>query len=315
MASRYYSLPHDQLVSLSEAYDKENPIYCAPDQYGVTAEECESYLKKLIKGERWSKRFIGSLIFPRTPAFLKRPFYPSTNKNVERLFDDFLTKEDILTLNISHSQAEQLDVICQSHPEVDACCKAVREELSHPSGDFIIGDLRFGMTDEELRQSAVYQGIERLNRLKSPRHKTNYPGLFASVFWSIVDGDIIYDTKDGHLSGIRIIGSYYPTYSFRSWHSDYDACKNRLNEIYGQSWQGWYVDGKKISLLSEDHFITIQMNKFEDDAASTPQIEEEQKNNPIENNVNTKKEEKEDEREEYYSGYVPGAHFDNWMNG
>lgn len=73
--------------------------------------------------------------------------------------------------------------------------------------------------------------------------------------------------------------------------------------------------GKKISLLSEDHFITIQMNKFEDDAASTPQIEEEQKNNPIENNVNTKKEEKEDEREEYYSGYVPGAHFDNWMNG
>lgn len=368
MASRYVFFSYDQLVSLSEAYDKDSPVYCAPDRYGVTAEECESYLKKLIKGERWSERFISSLkfficlllfaailvswfIFAKhqsiltfivamlisavmisvylsvflglsicPPSLLKRPFYPSTNKNVEHLFDDFLMKNDKLELN---SPAEQLDVICQSHPEVEACCKAVREELSHPSGDFIIGDLRFGMSANMLHYTAVYRGIETLKRLKSPSHKTNYLHLFFNVFWSVSNGQIIYDFNDhNQLIGIRITGSDYPTPSIAPWDDDdteeypeYDACYDRLNEIYGK---GMLVDGKKISLLSVNDFrLTIQISKVESDTVSMPQTKEEQENTPPASNANSKKETKEKpQREDYIGGdpfYHPGAHFDNWM--
>ena len=364
MASQLYYLSYDQLVGLSEAYDKNGPAYCAPDRYGVKAEECEAYLKKLIRGERWSRRFISSLLFLTElivfvaffgylfiyakhspiympflvgliavgvafgmlrlgialsicpPVFLKRPFYPSTNKNVEQLFADFLVKDNSLKMG----KEEQLNVICQSHPEVAACCQAVREELAHPSGDFIIGDLRFGMNYYALQQSAVYRGIETLRRLNSPRHKVNYLHFFFSYFWSINYANIHYEMNDGCLSGIRISGSNNDDdffYEEMEEYSEYEACRDRLNEVYGQL---WLVDGKKISLFEEDSSMTIQIRKDESIAPCPKQMSENQnimEKNLTENNANSKKEkEKVEEPEEHYDdSYIPGAHFHNWING
>ena len=365
MASRYLYFSYDELVGLSKAYDKKNPAYCSPESYGVTAEECESYLKNLIKGERWSRRFISSFcylgnliiiaatigffltfvkLFPislligilivvtlfgwmwinigwriNPPFILIRPFYPSTNKNMERLFDDFLKKKDILSNESSHSKAELLDVICQSHLEVAACCNAVREELSNPSGDFIIGDLRFGMTREELHQSAVGRGLETLLSLNSPTSQnTYYLQLFLSAFWNINNGLIRFEMEDDCLSDLRIIGSNHPRPSYSPWDEDfsyedmedypeYDECYKRLTEIYGQY---KHIEGKDISLIPEGSSMTILISKTES-STKVPQMKQEQDNHPVESNVKPETEKKED-NPQYDPYHVPGAHYENW---
>lgn len=105
-------------------------------------------------------------------------FFPEKNKCIEKLFDDYLWKEEYLWGNeykFSYSSAEKERLINTrtkeereklrrhlielSHPYLGLFKETVEHELASPSEVFAFGDVRFGMTPEEIYQTNCFKGL------------------------------------------------------------------------------------------------------------------------------------------------------------
>lgn len=111
------------------------------------------------------------------PYKYKRCFFPEKNKCIEKLFDDYLWKEYLLgnEYKFSYSSAEKERLINTrtkeereklrrhlielSHPYLGLFKETVEHELASPSEVFAFGDVRFGMTPEEIYQTNCFKGL------------------------------------------------------------------------------------------------------------------------------------------------------------
>lgn len=106
-----------------------------------------------------------------------KSFFPEKNRSIEKLFDDYLWKEYLLgnEFRFSYSSAEKERLInartkeererlrerliALSHPYLDLFKETVEHELASPSDVFVFGDVRFGMTPEEIYQTNCFKGL------------------------------------------------------------------------------------------------------------------------------------------------------------
>lgn len=106
-----------------------------------------------------------------------KSFFPEKNRSIEKLFDDYLWKEYLLgnefRFSYSSTEKERLintrtkeereklrrHLIELSHPYLGLFKETVEHELASPSEVFAFGDVRFGMTPEEIYQTNCFKGL------------------------------------------------------------------------------------------------------------------------------------------------------------
>lgn len=90
-------------------------------------------------------------------------FLPERNQNIDNLLDDYLLKLYIYEI------AQKLDknrfnliydtLIKVSHPNLEQLKNEIENEMDNPQDDSIIGDVKFGMTEEEMIGTKTLKGI------------------------------------------------------------------------------------------------------------------------------------------------------------
>lgn len=111
----------------------------------------------------WAYNYADKYIQLHEIIYLK--FYPPINENIEKLFDDYIWK-GILEYNARSKGDIEKEMIRQrietmSHPYIHLFKQAIEEELSNPSEDYVFGDIKFGMTPEEIHKTKVFRGVNK----------------------------------------------------------------------------------------------------------------------------------------------------------
>ena len=92
-------------------------------------------------------------------------FFPPFNERIEKLLDDYLWKKKMLQ-NVRKSNESAIKVrathqiLLQNHPYINIVIEAIGIEQAHPKSEYILGDIKFGMTIEELYKTRIFYGLE-----------------------------------------------------------------------------------------------------------------------------------------------------------
>lgn len=89
--------------------------------------------------------------------------YPTVNQNIEKLFDDYLWKLKLVREADSKEETERKRILKMvermSHPELGSFLELVENELKSPSEEYVFGDVKFGMTPEEIYNTKAFCGL------------------------------------------------------------------------------------------------------------------------------------------------------------
>lgn len=144
-------------------------------------------------------------------------FFPPVNENIERLFDDYLWKEKQERMAKSKDCQEKEKILQEiensSHPYLPLFKDTIEKELSTPSDIYLLGDIKFGMTPEELNNTNVFKGIKCDDSQKVYLGYRgpilgNYFGLHGVYYASIL-------YEGGRLSKIILTHDYY-SYEYKA---------------------------------------------------------------------------------------------------
>ena len=179
----------------------------------------------------------------------KESFFPVQNKCIEKLFDDYLWKEEYLwgdeyKFSYSPSEKERLingktmedkfrqreRLIALSHPYLDLFKETVAQELAFPSDVFVFGDVKFGMTPEEIYQTNCFKGLhydsEKFVNL-------GFRGRELGCFWGIrCSSTISFIFDNNYLSSVLVKENMYRENKNTTIEQFITCCK-KLYHIYG----------------------------------------------------------------------------------
>lgn len=168
--------------------------------------------------------------FQNSKIFLGR-FYPKVNENIERLFDDYLWKKKLLNeageKGEDQRRAVLEELIRKSHPGLDAFIEVVEEELNNPSEDIVFGDVKFGMTPEEMYKTKVFKGLT----LKKDINLGYRGGYLGSYFAMSSNNFTSFQLKDNLLSSAMLSSSV--SYGREEIVERFISCCKKLNSYYG----------------------------------------------------------------------------------
>lgn len=161
-------------------------------------------------------------------------FFPPVNENIERLFDDYLWKEKLERMARSKDCQEEVKILQEiensSHPYLPLFKHTIETELSTPSDIFVLGDIKFGMTPEEVNNTNVFKGIECDDSQEvylgyRGSILGNYFGLHGVKYVSIL-------YKEGRLSKMVLTSSF--TYKYKADIVEpFINCCRVLNQNFG----------------------------------------------------------------------------------
>ncbi len=119
-------------------------------------------------------------------VYLSR-FYPEVNDNIEKLFDDYLWKCKLLkeaeSKGIEERRKTYDRIVRMSHPGLDDFKEAIETELINPSEECVFGDVKFGMTAEEIYKTKVFAGLSLNNSNNDIRlgFRSDYLGRYFAI--------------------------------------------------------------------------------------------------------------------------------------
>lgn len=168
-------------------------------------------------------------------------FFPPKDVKIEKLFDDYLWKKEFWYQDIFSNEKSEEDkknkemVILMSHPGIDVFIKTIEKELECPSENYLIGDLYWGMSREDIFNSRLFTGVSKI------KHKNNIDlGRFRTrklfEYFIFPDGELSFNMEEDSLNSIEF---KYKSYSHIFSHDDHDInkryllCCERLNQLYG----------------------------------------------------------------------------------
>ena len=161
-------------------------------------------------------------------------FFPPVNEKIERIFDDYLWKENLERMAKSKDCQEKEKIMQEienaSHPYLPLFKHTIEIELSTPSDIFVLGDVKFGMTPEEVNNTNVFKGIECDDSQEvylgyRGSILGNYFGLHGVKYVSIL-------YNDGHLSKIVLASSISYEYKADIVEPFINCCRV-LNQHFG----------------------------------------------------------------------------------
>ncbi|SDH02774.1 hypothetical protein SAMN04487901_11511 [Prevotella communis] len=161
-------------------------------------------------------------------------FYPPKNENIEKLFDDYLWKDKMLTEAKSKGIEERRKtydrIVRMSHPGLDDFKEAIERELINPSEECVFGDVKFGMTAEEIYKTKVFAGLSLNNSNDdiSLGFRENYLGRY----FAIQDSCVSFQFDNNRL----VKSIIYPLLSCVNKEAviePFISCCEKLNQYYG----------------------------------------------------------------------------------
>lgn len=121
-------------------------------------------------------------------------------------------------------------IVRMSHPGLDDFKEAIETELRNPSEEFVFGDLKFGMTKEEIYNTKVFAGLQ-LDISNNDIH-LGYRGAYLGSYFAIQCPSISF-----HLDNNRLVKSIIcPDLSCENKEAiiePFISCCEKLNQYYG----------------------------------------------------------------------------------
>lgn len=150
------------------------------------------YLVSLLLGwiligiSYWIYNKVEEYFYYGDKVYLSR-FYPEVNENIEKLFDDYLWKCKLLkeaeSKGIEERRKTYDRIVRMSHPGLDDFKEAIETELINPSEECVFGDVKFGMTAEEIYKTKVFAGLSLNNSNNDIRlgFRSDYLGRYFAI--------------------------------------------------------------------------------------------------------------------------------------
>lgn len=197
------------------------------------------YLVSLLLGwiligiSYWIYNKVEEYFYYGDKVYLSR-FYPEVNENIEKLFDDYLWKCKLLkeaeSKGIEERRKTYDRIVRMSHPGLDDFKEAIETELINPSEECVFGDVKFGMTAEEIYKTKVFAGLSLNNSNDdiSLGFRENYLGRY----FAIQDSCVSFQFDNNRL----VKSIIYPLLSCDNREAviePFISCCEKLNQYYG----------------------------------------------------------------------------------
>lgn len=160
-------------------------------------------------------------------------FYPPKNENIEKLFDDYLWKIKSLKEAESRGKEERQTtydrIVKMSHPGLVDFKEAIETELINPSEECVYGDVKFGMTAEEIYKTKVFAGLS-LNNSNNDM-SLGFREKYLGRYFSIQDSCVSFQFENNRL----VKSIIYPLLSYDNKEAiiePFISCCEKLNQYY-----------------------------------------------------------------------------------
>lgn len=157
--------------------------------------------------------------------------YPKVNQNIEKLFEDYLWKWELIR-SADRKEGEEKQSIYEkvekmSHPEIGLFIETIENELKNPSESFVFGDLAFGMSPEEMYNTKVFYGLSYDD---SKEIRLGYRTKYLRRFYNIFGYGLSFQFESNQLTKV-IISSH--NYKNEEVIDPFISCCQKLNQFYG----------------------------------------------------------------------------------
>ena len=162
----------------------------------------------------------------------KNEYFPPINENIERLFDDYLWKWEMEKESTNKNEEERIKVRKKiqemSHPYLPLFFNTIEKELETPSDEYIIGDLKFGMTLEDIYNTDMFKGLKS-DSIKDVQ--LGYRGTFLGKYFGLSGVHVSFQFEETQLQTVTLISMHYSEMS--DIVKPFINCCRKLNSIYG----------------------------------------------------------------------------------
>lgn len=170
--------------------------------------------------------------YMRDSTIYKNKYFPPINENIERLFDDYLWKCEMEIESANKNKEERIKVrkkiLEMSHPYLPLFFNTIEKELETPSDEYIIGDLKFGMTPEDIYNTDMFKGL-KLDSNKDVH--LGYRGTFLGNYFGLSGVHVSFQFKETQLQTVTLTSMLYSEMS--DIVKPFIDCCRKLNSIYG----------------------------------------------------------------------------------
>ena len=191
-------------------------------------------------------------------------FYPKVNVRIEKLFDDYLWKCRLLSEAEAKGRQEwQLvheKVVRMSHPDLDVFLETVEEELKNPIEDCIFGDVKFGMSPDEIYRTKVFKGLD----LDSSKHiELGFRGTYLGYFFAIQNSSTSFQLENEHL--VKFVITDLCPFGKNEIVEHFILCCEKLNQYYGNPsnlYEKYMGDGFELGFPHDKAIFHIGMKSI-----------------------------------------------------
>lgn len=170
--------------------------------------------------------------YMRDSTIYKSEYFSPINENIERLFDDYLWKWEMEKESANKNEEERIKVRKKiqemSHPYLPLFLRTIEKELERPSDEYIIGDLKFGMTIEDIYNTDMFKGL-KFDSSKDVH--LGYRGAFLGRYFGLSGAHVSFQFKETQLQTVTLTSMLYSEMS--DIVKPFIDCCRKLNSIYG----------------------------------------------------------------------------------
>lgn len=186
-------------------------------------------------------------------------YYPPQNENIEMLFNYYLWKRYLLQTAPKKNKDEQ-EAIIQfvkkvSHPYQEKFEEIVKREFANPTEEYAIGDVKFGMTLQELQQTYLFKGVDiETDSLNLGYLRTNT--IVRMYNFPLGEGIpfVHFKMDERKLEEVEIGIRYYDRHTL-CIKQDYVNCCKYLNDVWGNP------SNLLLEHVFEDRYVLFPNNK------------------------------------------------------
>ena len=157
--------------------------------------------------------------------------YPKVNQNIEKLFDDYLWKCELIRYADRKGGTEKQSIYERvekmSHPEVDLFIETIENELKNPSDSFVFGDVAFGMSLEDIYNTKVFYGLSYDD---SREVHLGYRVKYFRRIFNIFGYGLSFMFENNQLAKVIVCSQNYKNEEIIE---PFMSCCEKLNEYYG----------------------------------------------------------------------------------